>query len=542
MPAVTIDGEKFEVPEGINLLEACTSSGVKLEHFCYHSHLPVDGNCRTCMVEIEGPRGPMLTIACNTKVTEGMVVHTTSEKAVGAQKSALEFLLLDHPLDCPICDKAGECKLQDHYMDHGLYDHRRIVPRSFKGGKAVDAGEHIMLDQERCILCTRCVRFLDNVPGSSELGIFHRGHESTIDIFPGKPIANDYSGNVTDVCPVGALTLKEFRFKQRVWFLKKAPSVCNGCARGCSITVEHNRGRAWRFMPRENEKLNRVWLCDDGRFSFKDLDADRFFRPIVDGAETDEARGLAALAEALRGAGAAGIEFLAGPYSSNETLFTLKKLAAALPGSNLTALVPPADGVADNLLRLAARYPNQNGLVLAGISQNMDGLIKRLEAGSVKVLVVVEPGPRSPEDARTLAALGKAATLAVFSSQKNGIASSARIAIPVRNFAETNGTFVNATSLLQAARLAYEPHESIPAPALALAGLGRLLGKPGFDFAGPEDVFAQVAVAVPALAGLRFTSIPAAGVELDLPPLGPPPFENKKIDFNVRPNPGSVRV
>ncbi len=544
MPKVIINGNEYEVPEGTNVLEACLSNGIKLEHFCYHRYLPVDGNCRTCMVEIETPRGPMLTIGCNTKVTDGLVVHTTSEKAERAQKSALEFLLLDHPLDCPICDKAGECKLQDHYMDFGQYDHRRIVPRYFKGGKAQDAGDHIVLDSERCVLCTRCIRFLDNIPGSSELGIIRRGHEAKITTFPGKVISNDYSGNITDICPVGALTLKEFRFKQRVWFLKKAKSVCQGCARGCSMTVEHNRNRVYRYMPRENKALNRVWMCDDGRFSFTRLEDNRMKAPVLNGAETSYESAASALAELLKSTDPSQIGAIVCGSSSLETMFVVKKLFSQIGSSNYAVFIPTPDGKSDNILKLASHASNENGAKLLGMPTNAQEIAQKAASGQIKVLIVVESDLLGSADREKFEGIRKAANLVVFSQKLDATAKAASIAMPVRNFVETNGTYVNATSLLQAARQAYEPKngDRMLAPAVLMGEVATVLGLEGFRFPDPVFVFDWMAKETEGLAGYRFSTLPDTGVQLSLEPIAAAPFQGMKVDFNVFPEQQGAKV
>ncbi|MFN3604909.1 MAG: 2Fe-2S iron-sulfur cluster-binding protein [Leptonema sp. (in: bacteria)] len=534
MIPIKINGKDYEVPEGCNIVEACDAHNIPLERFCYHRYLPVDGNCRTCMVEIETPRGRMLTIGCNTKVQPNMVIYTNSENAVKAQKASLEFLLLDHPLDCPICDKAGECYLQDNYYNFGLYDYRRIVPRYFKGGKAVDAGEHIVLDQERCILCTRCIRFLDNIPGTSELGIIHRGHESKITTFPGKPIQNDYSGNITDVCPVGALTLKEFRFKQRVWFLKKTPSICTKCARGCSIYIEHNFGKVWRFMPRENPFLNRIWICDKGRFSFKELNENRLKKPLRKGQEIDFNQLTIEIESILATHDWNEVAWLVGPYSSNETYFILKKYF----GSQVYAWIPPAIGKKDDLLMLAEEYPNQQGIRFFGISENIHELISKLESESIKVIFILEADLLKFTEDKIIQSLiekmHSASVTLYFSSFIDATSKTVDFVIPIRNYAETNGTYINATSLLQKAEQAFESEdqEIAPLPILLsqIAFYTNRLDKKYFD---PSEIYNEFKNEYEELKDYPFTQIPDMGILLNIPKLAEEPFKNKKVDFNV---------
>ena len=234
MPKVTIDGVEVEVAAGTNVLEAAKQAGIEVPHYCYHPGLSIAGQCRLCMVDID--RVPRPQISCNMTVADGMVVHTKTERVVETRRSVMEFHLINHPLDCPVCDQAGECWLQIYYMRHGLYDPRMADEKVHKP-KALPLGPHVMLDAERCILCSRCVRFCDEITGTGELGIFHRGDHSEIGLFPGATLENKYSGNVIDICPVGALTDRDFRFQVRVWYLDSARSVCTGCARGCNVDV-----------------------------------------------------------------------------------------------------------------------------------------------------------------------------------------------------------------------------------------------------------------------------------------------------------------
>ncbi|MCB9072113.1 MAG: (2Fe-2S)-binding protein [Bdellovibrionaceae bacterium] len=262
----TINGKHVEVKEGTTVIQAFKMLGEEIAHYCWHPALSVAGVCRLCMVEIEG--NPRLQIACNTAVTEGMVVTNKSEKVKDAVKWGLDFHLINHPLDCPICDQAGECGLQDQYMKFGKYD-PEMAEKKVNKHKAVDLGERVVLDSERCILCSRCVRFTEEISKTNELGIFNRGDRSEIGTFEDKPMTDKYSVNTVDICPVGALTSKDFRFKQRVWFLKDRPSVCPGCSTGCNVDVYYNREGFWRVKPRYNPNVNDYWMCDEGRDTYK---------------------------------------------------------------------------------------------------------------------------------------------------------------------------------------------------------------------------------------------------------------------------------
>ena len=271
---LTIDGKQVTVPEGTTVLQACEQVNSPVPFYCYHPGLSIAGNCRICLVEIE--KTPKLQISCYTRVADGMVVHTNTDKALKARQDVLEFLLVNHPLDCPVCDQAGECWLQDYYMAYGLYNQKFDEQKVKKSKKATRIGPNVVLDQDRCILCSRCVRFCDEVSKTGELGIFNRGDHAELDVFPGKPIDNNYSGNVVDICPVGALTDDDFRFKCRVWYLRSTQSVCPGCSMGCNIEIHDNRerevrphvaggARIMRLKPRFNPEVNKWWMCDVGR-------------------------------------------------------------------------------------------------------------------------------------------------------------------------------------------------------------------------------------------------------------------------------------
>ena len=271
MANITVDGKTIEAKSGALLIDELLANDINIPHFCYHPALGKDGNCRMCMVEIEGQKRPQ--IACDTPVKDGMIIRTKGTNIDRVKRSMLELELINHPIDCPICDQAGECQLQNYYMDVGLYESRLSTPKTH-GEKRVDLGANVVLDQERCVLCTRCVRFTQKITHTNELGVLKRADHSVIATFPDTPLSNPYAMNVVDLCPVGALTSKDFRFHKRVWFLKTQEAICNICARGCSIFVDHHREKykdeaIYRYRPRFNALINGHFICDAGRMGYK---------------------------------------------------------------------------------------------------------------------------------------------------------------------------------------------------------------------------------------------------------------------------------
>src|SRR3989344_1544523 len=344
MSNITIDGKPYTVKDGITIIEAIDQAKLGLPRYCYHPGLSIAGNCRICQVEVE--KMPRTVIACNTRVAEGMVISTKSQKAKESQQVVLEFLLANHPLDCPVCDQSGECKLQDYYMEYGLYDPKFNEVKVKKTKKAFSIGPTVMLDQERCILCSRCVRFTDEITKTHEFGIFNRADHAEVDIYPGQELSNKYSGNVVDICPVGALTDKDFRFKMRVWYLGSQESVCPGCSRGCNIDIHFERSRPYhlkherimRLKPRENPEVNRWWICDEGRYNYKFIDFNRLKQVktpgFVSAAETNGMMGDAVWKEAVGQIAkvlksSPSVErwaCLASPQDTNEELYLVKRI------------------------------------------------------------------------------------------------------------------------------------------------------------------------------------------------------------------------
>src|SRR5438034_1220838 len=372
MPKVTIDGKEIEVEAGTNLIEAARRLGIEVPHYCYHPGLSIAGQCRLCMVDID--KTPRPSIACNLPAADGMVVRRQTERVKDMRRSMMEFHLINHPLDCPVCDQAGECWLQIYYMQHGLYDPRMLDEKVHKP-KAVPLGPHVVLDAERCILCSRCVRFCDEITGTGELGIFGRGDHSEIGLFPGQDLENNYSGNVVDICPVGALTDRDFRFRVRVWYLDTTKSICPGCARGCNVEVHVNRKRPHhaegrrvaRLKPRFNDAVNAWWICDVGRYGFDAVDDPsriRFARRGDAEVELDEA--LNALLDALRRHTPAEIAILASPDLANEDLFALRRLTETLGIRQVAGGVGRARRDVHQLPRARPALPRRRGAARRG--------------------------------------------------------------------------------------------------------------------------------------------------------------------------------
>lgn len=524
MPKLTIDGRGVEVPAGTNLIEAARRLGIEVPHYCYHPGLSIAGQCRLCMVEIE--KSPRPQIACNTVATDGMVVRTDTPDVREVRKSMMEFHLINHPLDCPVCDQAGECWLQIYYMQHGLYDPRMVDEKVHKP-KAVPIGPHVILDAERCILCSRCVRFCDEVTGTGELGIFHRADHSEIGLFPGKELSNPYSGNVIDICPVGALTDRDFRFAVRVWYLDRAKSVCPGCARGCSIEIHynvrrphHNQGRRIaRLKPRENPEVNRWWICDAGRYGFGFIDdPSRFLSPSRrEGPKTEEIsweEALPLVVERLRQYAHDEIGILASPQMANEDLFLLKRLATHLGIRHLDFRVPPREpGYEDRILIKADKNPNSRGAELIGLLPRDGGLdaygmIQAARARRLKCLWVFHHDLTRAawREAEVLEALLAVECLIFQGSNQNGVSPHAHLVLPSATYAESEGTFTNFEGRVQRFRKAMEPLGESLADWEILARIAAAVGLEHRS-ARTEDLFRALAQAVPAFSGMSYRSL-----------------------------------
>jgi NADH-quinone oxidoreductase subunit G len=523
MPKLTINGTPVEVAPGTNLIEAARQVGADVPHYCYHPGLSVAGQCRLCMVDIE--KAPRPTIACNTVAADGMVVWTETDRVKDTRRSILEFHLINHPLDCPVCDQSGECWLQIYYMQHGLYDPRMMEDKVRKP-KAVPLGPHVILDAERCILCSRCVRFCDEITGTGELGIFHRGDHSEIGLFPGRDLTNKYSGNVVDICPVGALTDRDFRFQVRVWYLDTARSICPGCSRGCNIDVHvsrrrphHNQGRrVARLKPRFNADVNRWWICDDGRYGFGFVDdPSRLRAPLrrQDGRQVpagwDEA--LAAVAERLGRPAPAEIGVLASPKMANEDLFALKRLCARRGIGQVGFAVPPrVPGDEDTLLIKADKNPNTRGAELIGFGGAVAAMLAAARARRLRCLWIFDHDlfQSAWPETEVGAALAAVETLIWSGTNANRTSALAHWVLPATAWVERDGTYTTFDGRVQRFRPAVEPLGEARPEWEVLGRVLTALGEP-VGFTRAEQWFRALAEAVPAFAGLTYQGLGDAG-------------------------------
>jgi NADH-quinone oxidoreductase subunit G len=526
---VTVDGVDHQLPAGANLVEALASIGKEVPHYCYHPKLSVAGNCRMCLVELGSPLRdratgepvmengkpkigwqPKPAIACASTVTPGLHVRLDSPAVKSCREGVTELLLINHPLDCPICDQAGECKLQEYSAQYGRGASRYIDEKNAKP-KRTRLGPRVTLDDERCILCSRCVRFCNEVADDPVLGFVNRGSHNTLTCYPGRELANNYSLNTVDICPVGALTSTDFRFKMRVWFLKQTPSVDTESSAGVNTTVWSREGKVHRITPRRNDAVNDTWMADSGRELFKAGEAgDRLRAARVRGAEADLGAALALAAEILR---AGGLAVVGSGRQSVEEQRLLARLAKA---AGAKAFVPAHRGEGDGLLISEDRTPNFRGALLAGLTDraadaDLAALRAEIEAGRVRTLLVCrEDVTVLGLDAATLAKV----RLVTLGTHLDATAALAEVALPGLTVFERSGHFVNCQFRLQAFL------QAIPGPAGARPDaelIGRLLAAVE-GRAAPFDagaVWQELAAFQPALAGLAAGRVPAEGVVVD---------------------------
>jgi NADH-quinone oxidoreductase subunit G len=461
MAKVTIDGIEVEVQDGINVVEAAKAADVHVPHFCYHPSLTVVGQCRMCLVEVEGM--PKLQAGCATPVKDGMKIHVWNEKVDKARKGQMEFLLINHPLDCPICDKAGECPLQDYSFNYGSVDSRYgEFKRTYPGMDRTAIGPHVVQNMNRCIHCTRCIRFCAEITNTNELAFFKRGASTQVSVFPGVPLDNWMSACVADVCPTGALTTREFRFESRVWNLDSADSVCNGCDVGCNIFIGHRNGQIFRYRPRVNPDVNDHWLCDYGRFSYERYETDRVVVPKV--RTEDDYLGISTWSEAFDAIDAAlrnaqSLRVIASANMTNEEAAMARRLFDLLD-AKVDLIVDPIGPIkmksrTEWLLGTQAA-PNFRG-VSAAMGVDARDFLNDDFSDSILYVCDAEFSERA-KDPAVIANLRKAKFLIVHSWDANHpLNDFADVLLPSTIHAEKDGTFTNLQGREQEIHQAYSP-------------------------------------------------------------------------------------
>ena len=464
MPRITIDGKKCDFQEGQPILDVAQENGIEIPHYCYHPSLSVVANCRICLAEVWAPNPkkdnklepmPKLLPTCQTMATDGHVVYTSSPKATANQKAVMEYLLNHHPIDCPICDQAGECTLQDYAYEHGRGVRRCDVEKITQSKK--DVGDHIMLYGDRCIMCTRCVRFTEEITGTSELYIDGRGVNECIDVFPGQGINNELSGNVIDLCPVGALLDKDFMFSQRVWLLKTTPSIDPITSSGDNIVIEHNHNKIYRIKPRANPEINQYWITDETRYGWKFVhDESRITFPAIKGEslapEDPEYAWESALLAAVQGLKkASSVALLLSPNLSCEDAWLLGNAIKTINADVAIGLGPvPVSGedkaFKSGFIVRSEKAPNARGVSRVIGDSLLDYESWKLVADKSEALVVTGNYPKSWDTPNVKANQ----FLVVLDTLKNKLSSSANVFLPVATWAEKSGTFENCDNVLQA--------------------------------------------------------------------------------------------
>ncbi|HWA08989.1 MAG TPA: 2Fe-2S iron-sulfur cluster-binding protein [Opitutaceae bacterium] len=545
---VNIDGKEIAVPKGTNVIEAARLVGVDVPHYCYHPKLAVVGNCRMCLVEMGMPavdpatKAPVMDpatgkqkinwiprpqIGCGTNATPGLHIRTTSPLVKDCREGVMEFLLINHPLDCPICDQAGECKLQEQATGYGRGYSRFIEQKNVKPKRTL-LGPRVMLDDERCVLCSRCIRFSKDIAKDDVLGFIDRGSYSTLTCYPGRKLEHNYSLNTVDICPVGALTSTDFRFKMRVWFLKQTNSLDPESSVGVNTVVWSREGVVYRITPRRNDEVNDTWMADSGRTLYKEVKADNRLTAVkVNGADSGFDIAINAAAQLFQ---AGGVAVVGSGRSSVEEQFLTRQLAAALRTS---AQLVSRVGEGDRLLISADRNPNVRGALVTGLvsalpAAKLSGLAAQIEAGQVKTVVAV--GEDLTAAGLTAAQLAKVAVV-YLGTHANATSAAARVVLPTATIFEKNGSFVNQQFRLQ------KFLKAVPAAAGTtddLVVLARLVGAAGGSTPPSEinALWTVLAAQVPAFGPVTFANLPETGLLLDLTPWAGLPFaENETLHY-----------
>ena len=532
--SINIDGQDVEVPKGINIIEAVTKvgKGKEVPHYCYHPKLSIAGNCRMCMVEMGMPMRdratgeaildedgtqkiawmPKPTIGCATNASPGMHIRTGSEMVKESRNGVTEFLLINHPLDCPICDQAGECRLQEFSAEHGRGYSRFIEDKNVKP-KRTRLGPKVTLDDERCILCSRCVRFSKEVAGDDVLGFVDRGTYSTLTCFPGKELSHNYSLNTVDICPVGALTSTDFRFKMRVWFLKRTHSICTESSVGANTEIWSREGKIYRITPRRNDDVNDTWMTDSGRALYKEIESeDRLIHYTIEGVHKAPHEAAVAAAELLKSGKTA---LVGSAHSSVEEQFFYQAIAER-SGAKVSIVSHLGDG--DGLLQSEDRTPNLRGALVTGLiselpSENLEALAGDIESGAVKTILAVN------EDLTELGiskdALAKVNVIYV-GSHANQTSEVAKVVLPSLMVFEKDGSFINQSFRIQGFKASVPGPSGVQPDFTVLEQIAAALAEEKATAITIDTVWERMTANIDQLSdSLYWRTLPQEGVALD---------------------------
>ena len=548
---INIDGQDIDVPKGINIIEAVklAGKGKEVPHYCYHPKLSIAGNCRMCMVEMGMPmrdRGtgeavldengvqkigwmPKPTIACATNASPGMHIRTNSEMVKESRNGVTEFLLINHPLDCPICDQAGECRLQEFSAEHGRGYSRFIEQKNVKP-KRTKLGARVTLDDERCILCSRCVRFSKEIAGEDVLGFVDRGTYSTLTCYPGKGLEHNYSLNTVDICPVGALTSTDFRFKMRVWFLKRTNSICTESSIGANTEIWSREGKIYRITPRRNDAVNDTWMTDSGRELFKASESDdRLTHYTIEGVHQTDAETAQAAAELLK---TGDVALIGSASSSVEEQFFYRMMADRC-GASVSLVNHTGSG--DGILLSEERTPNLRGALLNGLitqlpEAELSLLAGEINSGAINTLVVVNEDVTKLGISSDLLAKVK---LVYFGTHANAVSQVANIVCPSLMVYEKDGSFVNQSFRLQKFKAAVPGPRGIQSDITVLEKIVVALGDEKPSALTIDVAWQRIAEQVSAFAEFSWRGISDEGVALDPAPFIDLPFvETKNLKFD----------
>ena len=524
MPSFELDGKTVEFEPGEKILSAAMRAGIQIPHYCYHPGMSVVATCRMCMVDVidmgNGRPAPKLQTSCSMDAVEGMKVETMNEKVKDAKELVMEYLLINHPLDCPICDQSGECVLQDYSFEFGSGKSEMEYSKRVYGWR--DIGTFVALERNRCIHCTRCDRFTREITGTNEFGMFNRGHELTVDTYSDRPMTNQFQGNMADICPVGAITEKEFRFKRRVWKLKKTPSICVGCSTGCNVTIEYDKNEVFRLKPRDNPDVNRWWMCDQGRLTYKDLNIreNRIAHPLGKTAEGFQEisweNAFSAIREKISELQPTSNEVigLVDTHASNEELYLFKKLlkegfdSDQLFFPDLEWEQPVSDFFINSLIT-SDKSPNRAGARMVGLmgAKSSEEVTSKIPTGTKVLLVFGKPF----EDENLLSQAGNIPLVINIAAWQSGWSETADVTLPGRLHSEKDATYTNKAGRVQRVNTAIRAFHKTRPDWMILCGLMELLDVDN-KADSAEAVFQELSEIEKAFQGLQWESIGSDGI------------------------------